>query len=200
MVPPAGPERHSHHSQTDSSRVGSLPNRSKKRALHLLKLRAQMLNQLPQPLPRTCRLPHRYQLERVAQRSGCQDCNGRLSRVRTSTHFPVGLMLGQPRVKWIHRKCDRCGKLDRLDEYQQLVPPHGNYAYDLIVHVGLSRLRDQRQDVEIVNDLFQRYGLELPQGSVRSLVDSFLDGLAAIRLIHQRCVNVWSKTAVMLCI
>ena len=93
-------------------------------------------------------------------------------------------MLGQPRVKLIHRKCDSCGKPDPLDEYQQLVPPHANYAYDLIVHVGLSRLQDQRQDAEIVNDVFQRYGLQLPQGSIRSLVDSFLDGLAAVHQAH----------------
>lgn len=139
-----------------------------------------MLNKLPRPLPRACRLPHRYHLELVGPGRNCQFCNGPLRRVRTSTHFPVGLILGQPQVKLIHRKCDSCGKPDPLDEYQQLVPPHGNYAYDLIVHVGLSRLRDQRQDVEIVNDLCQRYGLELPQGSVRSLVDSFLDGLGAI--------------------
>lgn len=139
-----------------------------------------MLNKLPRPLPRACLLPHRYHLELVGPRRNCQYCNGPLRRVRTSTHFPVGLILGQPQVKLIHRKCDGCGKPDPLDEYQQLVPPYGNYAYDLIVHVGLSRLRDQRQDVEIVNDLRQRYGLKLPQGSVRSLVDSFLDGLAAV--------------------
>jgi hypothetical protein len=143
-----------------------------------------MLNKLPRPLPRACLLPHRYHLELVGQRRGCQYCNGPLKRVRTSTHFPVGFILGQPQVKLIHRKCDSCGKPDPLDEYQQLVPPHGNYAYDLIVHVGLSRLQDQRQDVEIVNDLFQRYGLQLPQGSVRSLVDSFLDGLAAVHQAH----------------
>ena len=143
-----------------------------------------MIKRLPQPLPPTCLLPHRYHLELVSQRSSCQYCNGPLRRVRTSTHFPVGLLLGQPRVKLIHRKCDRCGKPDPLDEYRQLVLPHGNYAYDLIVHVGLSRLQDQRQDVEIVNDVSQRFGLMLPEGSVRSLVDSFLDGLAAIHQAH----------------
>ncbi len=143
-----------------------------------------MLNKLPRPLPRACLLPHHYDLELVGLRSDCQFCNGPLMRKRTSTHFPVGLMLGQPRVRLIHRECADCGKPDPFDEYQQLVPPHGNYAYDLIVHVGLSRFRDQRQDIETVNDLFQCYGLELPQGSVRWLGDSFLDGLAAIHQAH----------------
>lgn len=89
-------------------------------------------------------------------------------------------MLGRPQVRLIDQQCTGCGQADSWDIYHQLVPPGGNYAYDLIVEVGLARFRDQRQDTEIQRDLKCRWGLTLPASSIGLLVDSFLDGLAAV--------------------
>lgn len=81
--------------------------------------------------------------------------------------------------------------MDAPKAYDREVPPHGNYAFDVMVEVGLSRLRDHRQDEEIQKDLKLRFGLDLPASSVGHLANSFLDGLAAIHqaaapLLRQR--------------
>ena len=46
-------------------------------------------------------------------------------------------MLGCPEVRLIHQQCTRCGQADSREVYDQEVPPGGNYAYDLMVEVGL---------------------------------------------------------------
>ncbi len=93
-------------------------------------------------------------------------------------------MLGRPGVRLIHQQCVQCGQADSFEVYHQQVPPQGNYAFDLMVEVGLARLRDQRQDAEIQSILQQRWGLSLPASSIGSLVHSFLDGLAAVHQVH----------------
>jgi hypothetical protein len=59
------------------------------------------------------------------------------------------------------------------------VPPQGNYAFDLIVGVGLARFRRHRQDGEIQAELEARCGLRLPCSTIGELAHSFLDCLAA---------------------
>ena len=149
-----------------------------------MKLRFQLIGSLPGPLPETCQLPRHYSLEVVSDREACVDCGAPLWRVRTSTHYPLGLMLGRPRVRLIHKQCSMCHKADSLEAYYQSVPPGGNYAYDLIVDVGLARTRDHRQDAEIQRDLQQRWGWSPPASSIVQLAHSFLDGLAAIHRVH----------------
>ena len=94
-------------------------------------------------------------------------------------------MLGRPHVRLIHQECTRCGQADSLEVYYQEVPPKGNYAYDVMVEVGLARFRDHRQDEEIQSNLRERWGLLVPADSIGLLADSFLDGLAAV---HQAYV------------
>jgi len=88
-------------------------------------------------------------------------------------------MLGRPQVRLIHQQCTCCGQTDSHESYHQQVPPGGNYAYDVMVEVGVARFRDHRQDGEIQNDLHGRWGLRLPVSSIGALAHSFLDGLAA---------------------
>ena len=143
-----------------------------------------MVGGLPGPLPQACQLPKHYSLEVASDREACLHCGGSLRRVRTSTHSPLGLMLGRPSVRLIHKQCSACQQTDSLEAYYQYVPPGGNYAYDLIVQVGLARLRDHRQDAEIQRDLQQRWGWSPPASSIGQLAPSFLDGLAAIHRAH----------------
>ena len=147
-------------------------------------LRAQLIRQLDGPLPAGGCLPEGYRWELASDREVCVDCGGRLRRRRTSMHQPVGLMLGRPRVRCVQKECVRCGKADPFDAYRQVVPPHGNYAFDLMVEVGLARLRDLRQDAEICQDIRRRWGVSLPLSAIGLLVDSFLDGLAAVHRAH----------------
>jgi hypothetical protein len=93
-------------------------------------------------------------------------------------------MLGCPHVRLIHQECIFCGQANPPEDYYRQVPRKGNYAYDLIVTVGLARFRDHRQDVEIQSDIQQRWGLSLPASSIGLLAHSFLDGLAAVHQSH----------------
>jgi hypothetical protein len=88
-------------------------------------------------------------------------------------------MLGEPQVRYVEKKCVRCGKVHHPETYHQLVPPQGNYAFDLIVAVGLARFRQHRQNGEIQAELRSRYGLRLPCSTINELAHAFLDGLAA---------------------
>jgi hypothetical protein len=84
----------------------------------------------------------------------------------------------------VQQSCVLCGWTDSCSSYRELVPTGGNYAFDVIVEVGLARLRGLQQDVEIRDQLQQRWGLTLPLSSIGLLVDSFLDGLAAAHKVH----------------
>lgn len=92
--------------------------------------------------------------------------------------------MGRPEVRLIHRECADCGQADPPDSLKELIPPGGNYAFDLIVWVGLARFRDHRQDGEIQADVFARWGLSLPASAVGLIADSFLDGLTAVNRAH----------------
>ena len=106
-------------------------------------------------------------------------------------HHPVGLMLGQPRLRLIHRECVDCAQADSFETYHNLVPPQGQYAFDLMVEVGLARLRDQRQDGEIQRIVQERWGLSLPASSIGLIVHSFLDGLAALHQAYGPTLRQW---------
>ena len=149
-----------------------------------MKIRYQLIREFGGRLPVACRLPDRYALEFVNPGQTCPHCGHRLRRVRTSVRRPVGLMLGKPRGRCVQQSCVLCGWTDSCSSYRELVPTGGNYAFDVIVEVGLARLRGLQQDVEIRDQLQQRWGLTLPLSSIGLLVDSFLDGLAAAHKVH----------------
>ena len=149
-----------------------------------MKLRARLIRRLDGRLPASCRLPDGYPLEFVSARNACPRCGGKLRRVRTSIHRPVGLMIGRPRVRCVQKGCADCGWTDSCGDYRQWVPHAGNYAFDLMIEVGLARLRDLRQDAEIQDLLQQRWGLTLPPSAIGLLTDAFLDGLAAAHRAH----------------
>jgi len=149
-----------------------------------LKIRDQLVRQFAGRLPEACRLPDGYALEFVSPVETCPHCGHGLRRVRTSIHRPVGLMLGRPRVRCVQKDCMQCGWTDSFGDYRQLVPADGNYTFDVIVEVGLARLRGLQQDAEIRDQLQQRWGLTLPLSAIGLLTDSFLDGLAAVHQAH----------------
>lgn len=149
-----------------------------------MKIRDQLVQQFGGRLPEACRLPDGYALEFVSPDETCPHCGHRLRRVRTSIHWPVGLMLGRPRVRCVQKGCAQCDWSDSFGGYRQLVPAAGNYAFDVMVEVGLARLRGLQQDAEIREQLEQRWGLNLPLSAIGLLTDSFLDGLAAAHQAH----------------
>jgi hypothetical protein len=144
-----------------------------------LKARVQLLQTWAGPLPAAGCLPRHYRLEVASTRTVCDVCEGRLHRQRTSLHYPVGILLGQPRVHYVEKQCVHCGKVYRPEDYHELVPSHGKYALDLMVEVGMARFRDHRQNEEIQRQLDTRWSLEVPPSTINGLAHTFLDCLAA---------------------
>jgi hypothetical protein len=136
------------------------------------------------PLSATTRLPSHYLLEVASWRTVCDTCQVPLRRQRASTHYPIGLSLGQPRVRSVQKQCPVCRRIYRAEAYPELVPPHGNHAFDLIVEVGLASFLRHRQNREIQQELDARWGLRLSCSTISELAQSFLDYLAATHQAH----------------
>jgi hypothetical protein len=77
-----------------------------------------------------------------------------------------------------------CHRIYRSDEYSALIPAHGNYAFDLIVEIGLARFSRHQQNREIQQELNERWGLLLPCSTISELAQCFLDYLAATHQAH----------------
>ena len=88
-------------------------------------------------------------------------------------------MLGRPRVRYVQKRCVRCGKDHRPEAYHQLVPPHANYAFDLIAAVGVARFRSTGRMQKSKKALGAREELLLPSSTINELAHAFLDYLAA---------------------
>jgi hypothetical protein len=136
------------------------------------------------PLSATTRLSSHYLLEVASWRTVCDTCQVPLRCQRTSTHYPIGLSLGQPRVRSVQKQCPVCRRIYRAEAYPELVPPHGNHAFDLIVEVGLASFLRHRQNREIQQELDARWGLRLSCSTISELAQSFLDYLAATHQAH----------------
>jgi len=67
------------------------------------------------------------------------------------------------------------------DELNQLVPPYSNFAYDVIVFVGISRFFHNKQKFEVQEELIIKYGLHISDGGITNLSDRFL--------IYTKCVH-----------
>jgi len=67
------------------------------------------------------------------------------------------------------------------DELNQLVPPYSNFAYDVIVFVGISRFFHNKQKFEVQEELLIKYGLHISDGGITNLCDRFL--------IYTKCVH-----------
>jgi hypothetical protein len=149
-------------------------------------MRDQMVRSAAVSLTPPTRLPRHYLLEMASGRTVCEACQVPLRRQRTSISYPVGLLLGEPRVRSIQKQCPVCRRIYRSEEYSELVPAHGNYAFDLIVEVGLGRFLRHRQNREIQQELDKGWGLHLSCSTISELAQSFLDYLAATHQAHVR--------------
>ena len=116
----------------------------------------------------------------VSERTACEDCGAPLRVQWTSTRRPLGILLGEPRLRHRIKGCPRCGRVYRSEDIDLLVPPAANYAYDVIAEVGAARFLHRRQNQEIVRIFAEEHGRSLPPGAIHHLAHAFLDGLAAV--------------------
>jgi hypothetical protein len=136
------------------------------------------------PLAPLTRLPRHYLLEMASGQTVCEACQVPLRRQRSSISYAVGLLLGEPRIRSIQKQCPMCHRIYRSEECSEWVPAHGNYAFDIIVKVGLSRFLRYRQNREIQQELDEGWGLALSCSTISELAQSFLDYLSATHQAH----------------
>ena len=144
-----------------------------------------------QNIPDHCLLPKHYKLDLVIPDDISDCCHSKLRIQRTPKRYPVSILLGMPVLHHHIKQCLNCGKYYPFDKVYELVPPHSNYGYDIIIEVGLERFQDHRQDQEIQKNIQERYALCLSPSSINELAHSFLDYFAAVHYakadaIHQR--------------
>ena len=149
-----------------------------------MKARDRLVRTVALPMSAATRLPTHYPLEVVSEQTVCDQCQVPLRRQRTSTRYPIGILLGQPQVRSVQKQCPVCRKIYKAEQYPGLVPPQGNHSFDLIVEVGLARFLRHRQNQEIQKELDGRWGLRLSCSTISELAQSFLDYLAATHQAH----------------
>ena len=101
----------------------------------------------------------------------------------------MGILLGQPLLKHYIKKCPVCKREYPYEELYALVPPHGNYCYDIIIEVGMARFRNHCQNKEIQKDIQNRYHLFLAETTINVLANSFLDYFAAVHYAKVNAIN-----------
>ena len=149
-----------------------------------------MLSQVHSPLPDYCCLPEHYILAVKTSRKLCDQCdNMKLRSQRIVNRYPVGILLGHPLLGHRIKKCPVCKREYPYEKINALVPRHGNYAYDIIVEVGLERFQRHRQNKEIQKSIRSRHGLDLPESSINDLAHRFLDYLRAVHYANARSIR-----------
>jgi hypothetical protein len=108
----------------------------------------------------------------------CQD--QKLHIQRTVLRYPRGILLGEPILKHRIKKCPRCKREYPFEQLHQLIPPHGNYAYDIITYVGVERFLHYRQDLEIQDQILNRFKLHIPPSTINALAHQFIDYFSAV--------------------
>jgi hypothetical protein len=94
--------------------------------------------------------------------------------------YPRGILLGEPILKHRIKKCPRCKREYPFEQLHQLIPPHGNYAYDIITYVGVERFLHYRQDLEIQDQILNRFKLHIPPSTINALAHQFIDYFSAV--------------------
>jgi hypothetical protein len=114
-------------------RFSLITSSHKKKPLELLMLRAQLIGQVHGSLPDHSLLPKHYILDVVNDHTLCDHCHCGLRIQRTLVRYPVGILLGEPILRHHIKKCQVCGREYQYEQLNDLVPPHGNYAYDIMI-------------------------------------------------------------------
>ena len=117
----------------------------------------------------------------------CQRCaiplEVRLTRRRTVHSIRYGTFQAVER----QGRCPQHPELApaRSEELARLVAPGANYAYDVLVRVGMARFLECRQDEQIQDEICRQHGIELGYSTVSYLARKFV---AYVQAVHQESV------------
>lgn len=90
-----------------------------------------------------------FELEEVY----CSNDNGLLKVLKTDTRKKITLHIGEFFARETFLYCQKCNRIYRSKELNSLVPPSGNFGYDIIVYVGKALFVQHLADQTIVEKL-----------------------------------------------
>ena len=112
----------------------------------------------------------------------CSDCGSNLKVWKTRIRTVSTLHVGRFRAREVFMICKRCGRTYRSEELCALVPPGGNFGYDVMVYAGNALFLRYRNEEEVVAELAQR-NVQISSREVSLLGMKFIVYLA---IAHQR--------------
>ena len=116
--------------------------------------------------------------QQTCSHPNCQ--NQKLHIQRTVSRYPTGILLGQPIIKHRIKKCPLCKREYHFEQLPYLIPPGGNYAYDIIIYIGKARFRHHQQNIEIQKKLLHQFKLSIPESTINTLAHTFIDHFTAV--------------------
>ena len=108
----------------------------------------------------------------------CPLCGSRMHIQWTTRVYPVSLQIGKPELVLHLKNCSACSLTTYPKDYSKLSPKYSSYSYDIMAKVGLLRLKNLG-DIEIVNEIKNKYFIEVPKSTVSFLANSFYDYFAS---------------------
>ena len=154
-------------------------------------LRAQLLREGTIPVPEWCELPEWYRLVVEVEETHCAACGRELRKKYTPERYPISFSLGKPELHHRRKECPKCRTVYASPEITRLLPRASNYAYEIIVAVGLARFRDGRRAEQIQQELAKDYRLHVPYQTILHLADRFLDGFTAVHNAASPVLREW---------
>ncbi len=117
----------------------------------------------------------------------CPDCGAELKVQKTKTRTVSTLHVGRFYAREVVLICKQCAHTYRCNQLHELVPPGGNFGYDVMVYAGEALFLRYRNEEEVVAELAQRNVLISPRG-VSLLGMKFITYLAIAH--QQRTPNI----------
>ena len=112
----------------------------------------------------------------------CPDCDCQLMVYKTSCRTIHSIAIGTFTARHTQLTCKHHhqSKVWSCEDLCRIVPPGGNFAYDVIVEVGHLRFLHHRQVQEIQTIFRERDALAISESEIEILIDKFVLYLAVI--------------------
>ena len=112
----------------------------------------------------------------------CSECKSGLLIQKTRIRKVSTLHIGRLQAQEFFKVCKQCGCTFRSEELCALVPPGGNFGYDVLTYAGQALLLRSRNEEEVVAELAER-NVKISPREVSLLGTKFIVYLA---IAHQR--------------
>jgi hypothetical protein len=129
--------------------------------------------------------PHPPRVEFPVEQAHCGVCHVPPNVLKSRTRKVITLHLGAFVACESVVVCKTCRATHGSEELRRLVPPGGNFGYDVVVYVGRALFLRHRNAREVVSELAER-NVPISPGEVHVLGRKFI---ALLALAHRRCAG-----------